>query len=1032
MIGKAELDRVLFLMSWWLTTIKFHNAIDLFAIYKVAKGRISECLLFILATGLKNLLFLAHYFSCVDTIGMHLKGFENASFKKIRFILRVLAFGLCFFISPSLQSQNTGYKYLNNYTAKDYDHQPQNWGMVQAKNGTIYVANHGGVLEFDGVSFRIIGIPDYATVRSLAIDETGIIYVGGIGEIGYLAPNEKGTLTYVSLRGYLPENQRNFTDVWKTYAVGENVYFYTSAFLFRWNSEKSKFVVLPHRYSSFLICGERLFIQREEAGLEQIVQIKNPTLVTVSVDHGEQFLGKEICIMAPYSNRKILIGTQQNGLYIYDGKTTTPFPTEVDDYLKKSRLYHGIRLSSDDFALATLLGGLIIINHHGRLKYIFDKPYGLQDEQVYYVFEDNQENLWLCLSKGISKIEYASPISTYDERSNLSGLVISVAKYHNELYAGTTTGLYYLESPLKFRHITGISTYCWDLLPTEDSLLVATSEGVFEVKKNTKRNVIKGSSFVLLPLKGQSGRIWCGTDNGLVILTQKNGRWIEEYRYKNIKQSIRSIAEDKSGHLWLVTAKGDVVEVDFQVSSDEPVLVLHDNSPGLSATRIHSVVEAAEHVMFATYGGIFRFDARNKRFIPDQTLGTEFAGGPGPKSVFRISEDKKKNIWFHSQGRNYHAVSGPAESFKIDPIPFRRIPTTFQVNAIYPDPDGKIVWFATHGGLIRYDTTAKKNYGQDFQTLVRMVWANEDLIFAGYKNKTGKHSIGPLSILEYKKRNLRFDFAAPYFGAETETQYQSFLEGYDDNWSAWSRDTRRNFTNLDPGLYIFRVRAKNVFGYVGDEDAFRFKILPSWYKTWWAFLFYGIGFFLLVFLIVKLKSRTWEREKHKLEQIVKERINKINGKDKQRHSFMEGPQMPPLEILTEPKNSKKQIFISYSHSDKKFVKKLTIDLRNAGVRVWVDEKKIKVGDSISQKVEEGIYSCDFFCLIISRHSAKSKWVDREYRTALSVQLSSRNTLIILPLLIQDVKLPFLLKDIKYADFSESYDSGFMQLLDAIK
>ncbi|NIM11621.1 MAG: hypothetical protein GTO45_05960, partial [Candidatus Aminicenantes bacterium] len=47
-----------------------------------------------------------------------------------------------------------------------------------------------------------------------------------------------------------------------------------------------------------------------------------------------------------------------------------------------------IRLSSGDFALATLNGGLVIMDPHGRLKYIFDKTYGLQDDKVHYVFED--------------------------------------------------------------------------------------------------------------------------------------------------------------------------------------------------------------------------------------------------------------------------------------------------------------------------------------------------------------------------------------------------------------------------------------------------------------------------------------------------------------------------------------------------------------------------------------------------------------------------------------------------------------------
>jgi hypothetical protein len=89
-------------------------------------------------------------------------------------------------------------------------------------------------------------------------------------------------------------------------------------------------------------------------------------------------------------------------------------------------------------------------------------------------------------------------------------------------------------------------------------------------------------------------------------------------------------------------------------------------------------------------------------------------------------------------------------------------------------------------------------------------------------------------------------------------------------------------------------------------------------------------------------------------------------------------------------------------------------------------------DSISKKVEEGISGCDFFCLVISTHLINSKWVEQEYRNAYAKKMSS-GTPIILPLLVQDVKMPFLsLEDIKYADFSREYDSGLICLLNDIE
>jgi hypothetical protein len=352
--------------------------------------------------------------------GTYLRILETAAFKTIIFALTFQFFWLFFGISYHLYSEETGFKYFKNYSYKEYDHQPQNWGMVQDKNGIIYVANNGGVLIFDGVSWRITGIPDYATVRSLAIDEKGIVYIGGKGEIGFLAPDETGTLIYHSLLDHIPDNQKNFSDVWKTYyAPGKGVYFHTSKFLFRWDSKQMK-VWKPkeHFFFSFM-CQGKLFIRPKTVGLMEMVN-DSPQLVP----NGEMFIERKIFMMVPYDSKSVLIGTDTEGFYIYNGVAIIPFPTDADDYMKKNKLYHGIRLSSGDFALATLNGGLVIIDPRGRLKYILDKASGLQDNKIYYVFEDMQENLWLCLDNGISKIEYVSPFFLYDERYGLPGSVL--------------------------------------------------------------------------------------------------------------------------------------------------------------------------------------------------------------------------------------------------------------------------------------------------------------------------------------------------------------------------------------------------------------------------------------------------------------------------------------------------------------------------------------------------------------------------------------------------------------------------------
>jgi signal transduction histidine kinase/DNA-binding response OmpR family regulator/ligand-binding sensor domain-containing protein len=820
-----------------------------------------------------------------------MKGKREMTLKTIIFTLVLQFFWLFFVITQNLYSEETGYKYFKNYSYKEYNHQAQNWGMAQAKNGIIYVANQGGVLEYDGVSWRVIYVPNY-TVRSLAIDEHGTVYLGGKGEIGYLIPDKKGSLKYESLLNRLENNQKNFSNVWRTHVTKEGIYFCSSELLLRWDPKHEQMKVWKpaQRFLYSFTVNGRLLIHQEKTGLLQMVNDSLQLIPGNRVFPGEK---ERIFMIVLYDrdpgidDQKLLIGTRLNGLFLYDGKTMAPFPTEIDDYLENSTANHGIRLSSGDFALATLRGGMVIITPRGQLKYILDKTSGLQDEKIYYVFEDIQGNLWLCLDNGISKIEYASPFFLYDDRCGLPGLALSVTRHQQDLYAGTSRGLYVLRAASRvFMPVPGISSSCWGLVSIEDSILAATSEGVFQIEKDFQQKVIKNLSFVLLPSKRYPGRTWCGTNRGLAVLTREGGRWKEEYRFAAINQDIRAIVENKNGDLWLATSAGSVLKVDSPVNIDHPVVTSYDTVHGLPGGPVYTAV-AAGHVMFATEKGIFRFDEKKNVFIPDQTMGNEFSGGPQAHRVFYIAEDKNKNTWIHSQSRNYQLISCPGETFKIYSEPFQRIPV-IQVNAIYPDPDGKTTWFASFDGLIRYDATIKKNYRQPYRTLIRRVLINEKQenerqIFGGciIKSKTGKAGKPLFPEIEYRDRNLYFEFAAPFFEVESETRYRCFLEGYDSDWSVWSKVTKKNYTNLDPGMYSFRVKAKNIYHHPGEEDIYKFKILPPWYRTWWAFLIYGIIFLLSMFLVVKWRSHNLEQEKQKLEHTIKERTKEIQEKNKQ-------------------------------------------------------------------------------------------------------------------------------------------------------
>jgi DNA-binding response OmpR family regulator/signal transduction histidine kinase len=817
--------------------------------------------------------------------------------------------------------QNTGSRYLRNYSPGEYDTQPQNWFILQDKQGLIYSANQGGLLEYDGVSWRHRFIPN-VVLRSLALDDRGNIYVGGVNEIGFFKPGQNNSLSYISLLDKLDKNQRNFSLVWRIHSTSEGIYFRTAKFLFRWNPAAKEMKIWQPLakdslfYGSF-VCRDSVFIRHKDIGL---MQMKEDSLQPVP--GGELFAQMGIFAMFPYDDRRIVIGTRSDGLFLYDGKRIIPFPTEVDDYLREKKLSYGIRLSHSPgaFALATLGGGLVIMDAQGRIKELFTKASGLQDDNVKYVFEDFSGNLWLALNKGISKIEYASPISFYGEDANLPGMVLSVTRHgpHNHLYVGTTRGLYYLPffgNPGGFQPVPGISGSCRSLLSRGDVLFAAADEGLFQLDPGNRepalRKVISNRTAVLLPSQREPRRIWVATSHGLFSLYQGNEGWTVERKFENINEEVTAMVEDEAGHLWVGTLGKGVLRIDFPSGTSpgtgwEPVVNRYNTSHDLPPGEAR-VFMAAGHMIVSTRQGVYRFDDQKQGFTPDYTFGKEFT--EGSRYIFRLVEGKNKNIWFISHYKIYLAIPKVDGSFTLNSTPFSRLPSQ-QGNAIYLDPGGDVIWFARQDGLIRYDTTVKKDYRRDFRGLIRKVLNinTKSVIFDGHPPGDTSNQAGtglPMPVFDYKDRNLRFEYAAPFFEDETRTEYGYLLEGYDDDWSAWTSETRKDYTNLDAGTYTFRVRAKNVYEHLGKEDVFRFKVLPPWYWTWWAYIIYALGAVLFFYLAVKWRHRKLVKEKRQLEQIVKDRTREIEEKNRQLEQ--------QSEQLKELDEAKSRFFANISH-----------------------------------------------------------------------------------------------------------------------
>jgi hypothetical protein len=126
------------------------------------------------------------------------------------------------------------------------------------------------------------------------------------------------------------------------------------------------------------------------------------------------------------------------------------------------------------------------------------------------------------------------------------------------------------------------------------------------------------------------------------------------------------------------------------------------------------------------------------------------------------------------------------------------------------------------------------------------------------------------------------------------------------------------------------------------------------------------------------------------------------------------------------------VFLSHNSKDKPWVRKLAQRLVNDGVKVWIDEAEINIGDSLIEKISSGIQEMKFVAAIISKNSVQSKWVQKEINIAMSKEIENRHV-IVLPLVIDNCTIPSILADKFYADFRkpDDFEVAYKKLLKAI-
>jgi len=801
-----------------------------------------------------------------------------------RFILFI--FFSCFSILIFSQINQNGIPFIQNYTIKDYNAYSQNWATVENEKGILYFANNDGVLEYDGVNWNLIPINNEAIVKSLFIDSKGIIYVGAENEFGYISPNETGKLFYTSLSSSLKKEDARFSSIYKIYKLEDEIMFCANKKIFIYKDDNIKTIILPKGGFFTHKVGGQFYMGDYYKGLMILENNK-----FVECEKGEFYAKKDIMGAFSHSKNEILIATANDGLYIYNTKTRNSKHPNNKDYefihplLAENYLYNGIK-NKNSYTFITIYGGIFKINNEFKIIEKYNYELGIQDQLTFAGYENllkpSTSPLWLSLNNGIAKVENSSAFRCFNKKNGLEAEVLSIAEFNNKIFLGTSNGIVYIDitdslSVPKFTKIENTEGQCWNFAVNKNNLFIS-SFNIFHLT-NQKVNVIKAENqvFKLLFSEINKNILYAGREKGLSIYKLENNNLKFFSNIPDFNEFVLDIDEDENGDLWVTNSANELIKISF--NDKDTTIVKFNNEEVFKENKFLHCFKYKKYLFFSTDKDLLFYDNEIKKLKSEKYFSPEIHKELINLKDFRV--DKDGNIWVVLRNSNTDKlkfIKNEGGILSLEKNGSSRLSNSIILD-IYPDKNG-ILWIASPDGLFTFNTHNKFKQSKPYYTIIREIVDNKDSIisYGIFKNnKRYSYSQQKINIPEFKhsENSLTFHFAAPFFIEEKEIKFQTFLEGFDVDWSKPTGNTFKEYTNLYEGTYIFKVKAKNIYNIESEVAEYIFTISPPWYRTILAYFLYFILGIVLIWIIVKLNTRRLEKDKEILEGIVKERTAEI-------------------------------------------------------------------------------------------------------------------------------------------------------------
>lgn len=541
------------------------------------------------------------------------------------------------------------------------------------------------------------------------------------------------------------------------------------------------------------------------------------------IDHGQE-LYRQTVLDIYFDNRdNVWIGTLNKGVARYHTVSKTFSWLTENEGLSNNHVRSIIQDKSGSYWFGTSGGG--VCNYFGKQFTNYDKSSGLGGNFIYSIFRDSRKQLWIGTSqKGLS-VMTASGFSNFNASNGFADVKVKAIGEDNagNIYLGTDGQGVYRYDGESFALVPGLAQkYIRAIAKDRDgNLWIATAghgliklvldEGDPHTRAFYVSDGLLANRLTCLHID-QRGRIWYGTEsNGVGVVVND----VPQRRYIRTKEglrssSIRSLTEDQSGMLWIGTAGSGIASVPIYKSNSLTVSN-YDHRDGLTSSNIY----------------LLTVDSKNNIIAGSET-GLDY-----------IYLDPQRRI---SQLKHYSKGDG-----------FTGIETC--QNAVYNDKDGTI-WFGTINGLSRYNpANSVRNESEPVTNITDVKLFYESIAETPYKRFAGDWNQVSYLVLPYDQNHLSFDFFAINFSNPDAVKYRWKLVGFDKQWSPESGDHSILYSNINPGKYVFMVKACNEDG-VWNKNPVRvaFEIKAPFWMQWWFIALEILAIALIILVIFKWQA----------------------------------------------------------------------------------------------------------------------------------------------------------------------------------